>query len=393
MNKFLYPLVATAFITITPFLLTFEKGQDIVRGLFDYSVFALLLFFVYVKNSKIHWKIGLQVLIGFAVFLIGVVDLQNILSYKDGVLGWKIGIPVVTTVLALAMLKNVASLSLNSISFVLFLSLGIHITVSNFFPSQPLFEAPLIKSLSRLDKENVNRNRLPEEVYTAHVITDSAFVTRDYIDTNRNNVIVLVESWGIPIESNVFESELNAFREQMKISGIHHRMYSRTRTAEREDLLDSLWRKDDGSRDSVFIPQKLAALGYKSFFLYGGDSTVLHRDKYVRRLGFDDVVFAQELISDREMTLKIDSLLNDSTQKSFIAWTTKDTQFPMGDDAVFVEKNYFEKMHNTLKIIADLAARHPETRFIVQGDHEPILSPREFREKFYRRWVPFVVLN
>jgi hypothetical protein len=40
-----------------------------------------------------------------------------------------------------------------------------------------------------------------------------------------------------------------------------------------------------------------------------------------------------------------------------------------------------------------MARKHPETRFIVQGDHNPILSPVEFQEKFYKRWVPFVVLN
>ena len=28
MNRLLYPLVASALITIVPFLLTFEKGQD-----------------------------------------------------------------------------------------------------------------------------------------------------------------------------------------------------------------------------------------------------------------------------------------------------------------------------------------------------------------------------
>ena len=45
MKKILYPLIATAMVTITPFLLTFEKGQDIIRGLFGYSILALLLLF------------------------------------------------------------------------------------------------------------------------------------------------------------------------------------------------------------------------------------------------------------------------------------------------------------------------------------------------------------
>ena len=94
------------------------------------------------------------------------------------------------------------------------------------------------------------------------------------------------------------------------------------------------------------------------------------------------------------MATKIDSLLNQSDSvKQFIAWTTRDTRFPISDDPVETEKNYYERLFGTLQIIADLAKKHPEARFIVQGDHEPILSPVEFQRKFYRRWVPFVVLN
>ena len=50
MKKLLYPLIASALITITPFLITFEKGQDIVRGLFGFSEFALLLLFACARD-------------------------------------------------------------------------------------------------------------------------------------------------------------------------------------------------------------------------------------------------------------------------------------------------------------------------------------------------------
>ena len=55
MKKLLYPLIASALITIVPFLLTFEKGQDIVRGLFGYEYFALLLFIVFIKNKYLYY--------------------------------------------------------------------------------------------------------------------------------------------------------------------------------------------------------------------------------------------------------------------------------------------------------------------------------------------------
>ena len=49
--RILYPLMASALITIVPFLLTFEKGQDIVRGLFGYEYFAILLLIIFVKSK------------------------------------------------------------------------------------------------------------------------------------------------------------------------------------------------------------------------------------------------------------------------------------------------------------------------------------------------------
>ena len=57
------------------------------------------------------------------------------------------------------------------------------------------------------------------------------------------------------------------------------------------------------------------------------------------------------------------------------------------------ERLYYERLFGTLSVIADLATKHPDVRFVVQGDHEPILAPLEFQQKFYRRWVPYVILN
>ena len=57
--RILYPLMASALITIVPFLLTFEKGQDIVRGLFGYEYFAILLLIIFVK-SKLRFALSVS---------------------------------------------------------------------------------------------------------------------------------------------------------------------------------------------------------------------------------------------------------------------------------------------------------------------------------------------
>ncbi len=216
-------------------------------------------------------------------------------------------------------------------------------------------------------------------------------------------MVILVESWGIPMDTVKFNDELAMFGELTRLQSVHPRKFSRTYTAEREDLLDSSWRDSTGRRDSLFMPKRFAELGYRTSFFFGGDSTIQWRYKYTRNIGFEQVLWTDSATSDGIMASMIDSLLNvpacdslaDSTcvNHRFIAWTTRDTRFPMNDDAVVTERLYYERLFRTLLIIADLAKKHLDVRFIVQGDHEPILAPLEFQQKFYRRWVPFVVLN
>ncbi|WP_407457002.1 hypothetical protein [Fibrobacter sp.] len=395
MKKIAYPLIATALITITPFLVTFEKGQDIVRGLFCYSTLILTLLFVYVKTTHWRLKFPLLVLIFVGLIFVSVGDLQNILSYKDLGMGWRVLIPVATCSLAVLLLNSAKAMTINGISAFLFALLIIHFYLMSVFPSQPLLEFPITKWLARTaPNPDWARNNLTPEFKEMNNATDSVSVTRYYVDTTRSNVVVLVESWGIPMDSTLFKKELAVFDGILKERGIHFRMYSRTRTAEREDLLDSAWKDSIRRRDSLFMPNRFASLGYKTAFLFGGDSIMQWRYKYIHNIGFQETFWTDSATADIVMAEKIDSLLNQpDSAKQFIAWTTRDTRFPISDDPAECERLYYERLFGALRIIADLAKKHPNVRFIVQGDHEPILSPLEFQAKFYRRWVPFVVLN
>ena len=395
MKKIVYPLIATALITITPFLVTFEKGQDIVRGLFCYSTLVLSLLFVYVKTTRWRLKFPLLVVIFVGLILVSVGDLQNILSYKGWNVEWRVLIPIATCSLAILLLKTAKTMTINGISAFLFAILIIHFYLMSVFPSQPLLEFPITKWLARTaPNPDWARNNLTTEFREKNNATDSVSVTRYYVDTTRSNVVVLVESWGIPMDSILFKKELAVFDGILKEYGIHFRMYSRTRTAEREDLLDSAWRDSTRRRDSLFMPNRFASLGYKTAFLFGGDSTIQLRYKYIRNIGFQETFWTDSATADIVIAEKIDSLLSlPDSVKHFIAWTTRDTQFPISDDSAETEKLYYERLFRTLQIVADLAKKHPDVRFVVQGDHEPILSPLDFQRMFYRRWVPYVVLN
>lgn len=395
MKKTLYPLIAASLITITPFLTTFEKGQDIVRGLFGYSVLFLLLLFVYAKDRfRAKLRISLLTIIALLLLLVAFLDEQNVLACKGWQMSWRFVIPVMTCSVALLMLKPVRTMSLQGVSGFLFIMLMSHFYLDNVFPEQPVLEFPIAKWLARTTPDDWARNHLTDGFRARYKATDSSFVTKHYVDTTRNNVIVLVESWGIPMDSVKFNEELRMFDGMLKDLGVHFRWYSRTRTAEREDLLDSAWRDSTRRRDSLFMPRRFAELGYNTTFLFGGDSAIQWRYKYIRNVGFQNAIWTDSATADMAMAAKIDSLLNlPDSVKQFIAWTTRDTRFPISEDPAECEKLYYERLFGTLRIIADLAKKHPNVRFIVQGDHEPILSPLEFQRKFYRRWVPFVVLN
>lgn len=433
MMRLLYPLVASALVTIAPFLLTFEKGQDIIRGLFGYSELALLLLFVWVKGilrrpgcsvqreTKFFWKKVLcyaaMVLIALVMVAVAFADLSNLLAIKGWGMGWFWIVPVTTCALAITMVWRVPSFSFPTINLILFAALVLHLTFLNNYAAQPLAQFPVVEYLARTVPKPVERKVLPEDFKARYEVVDTAVVTSRFVDSARSNVIVLVESWGIPLANDVFESELGVFRKMgfgtegaaMHV-GAHSRMYSRTRTAEREDLMHSMIRDSvTRARDTTFLPNVYAGLGFHTTFLFGGDSSEQWRHRYIRNVGFENVIFGsgEETFSDSVLFAKVDSLLdsakdslNNATSRQFIAITTRDTKFPLPGfndpysglvDSIY--SVYTRRLFKTLTLIAELARKHPEVRFVLQGDHEPVLSPLPFQERFYKRWVPYVVLN
>ena len=394
MKSLLYIFAATAFVTILPFLTTFEKGQNIVRGLFEYGIFAILLFYVYLKGKcNFHNKFIVVAICGILLMAISWVDLQTILFAQGRSVGFYGFIPFIGSCFALVLLHKVKGVSLHLVNVTLFICFFVHFISMKICPDQPLFQfsVPLY-----LDQQNqpIDRSHLTKEFQSQYKTTDSSTITKYHVDTSRSNVVILVESWGVPMDSVKLNKELAVFKGLIRDKGIHHRMYSRTRTAEREDQLDSIVRDSIGRRDSLFMPKRFTQLGYRTLFLFGGDSTIQWRYKYIKNIGFQSTIWTDSAMADFVMMAKIDSLLNQpDSAKQFIAWTTRDTRFPISNDPVETEKLYYERLFGTLRLVADLAKMHPDVRFVVQGDHEPILSPLEFQASFYRRWVPYVVLN
>jgi len=402
-KNLLYVFIATALVTIAPYLITFEKGQGIERGLFEYGIFALLLIYASLREFLGTRRQTTYIAVFYVLMvIISWMDLQTILVVKKWSVGWYGVIPFAACALALVLLKDVKGFSFRQVNIILFVSFFAHFGAMRFYSEQPLFQFSIPLYLAQ-QNQPVDQSFLSKEFRIRYSATDSVSITKYYVDSARSNVVVLVESWGIPMDTVKYNEELAVFGEEPRKQGVHPRMFSRTYTAEREDLLDSFGRDSTGKRDSLFMPKRFAELGYKTTFLFGGDSTIQWRYKYIRNIGFQNAIWTDSATADAVMAVKIDSLLNvtacdslaDSTCKNrqFIAWTTRDTRFPISDDAVETERLYYERLFGTLTLVADLAKKHPDVRFVVQGDHEPILAPLEFQAKFYRRWVPYVILN
>lgn len=412
-KSLLYPLIGSALVTITPFLLTFEKGQDIVRGIFGFSVFVLLLLFVYVCHKfRGVLRIAFLCVVVVTLFVIAWMDLQNLLAIKGWGTGWYGILPFATVILALVMQKPIKAFSIHAISFIVFVTLFAHLAWQNYYPVQPFAAFPVVEYLNRTAPKPVPRKFIRDDFKAKYTVAheDSVTITKNFLDSSRTNVVVLVESWGIRLDTALFARDLQAFAGIPQQVGAHNRMYSRTRTAEREDLImffvrDSITRR----RDTTFIPQVYAAKGAQTTFLFGGDSLEHWRYKYIRNVGFQNLIFGAYLTTDSSTFLpdsvmagKLDSLLNTAATSGsqFIAWTTRDTKFPLqgivdtyGTPTDVVDSAYNVRLSGTLNLVAELARKHPDVRFIVQGDHNPILSPLPFQERFYKRWVPYIILN
>lgn len=341
-----------------------------------------------------------------SLFSIAWLDLQNLLAIKGWSTGWRGILPFATCGIAIAIVWKIKPFKFNTICFILFVALMFHLEANNRYAAQPLAQFPTIDYLERIAPKPVQRKHIAEDYKAKYIVTDSVTITRDYVDTSRNNVIILIESWGLPLDIQRFEKQISLFNGITTAIGTHNRMYSRTRTAEREDLMQSYVRDSvTGKRDTTFLPKVFADIGFKMTFLFGGDSLEHYRYKYIRNIGFGEVIYGKttskgKQLRDTKIIARIDSILADTTQKHFIVWTTADTKFPMPEfpdiyysNADAIDSAYSSKLHSDFIMIADLVRKHPETRFIIQGDHNPILSPVGFQEKFYKRWVPFIVLN
>lgn len=244
---------------------------------------------------------------------------------------------------------------------------------------------------------------------------DSIDIVSDY---SKPTVMILVESWGVNMNVPYAQILLSVFDScERDFWGIRSRHAAHTQGAEWEDLGVA----EDGKVGTITVPQRFRENGLQTYFLHGYNGEFYSREKTYAEYGFDTILFEDSLVKcglshcrygfegicDSSMIDLIDSLLSDSIPE-FIYWTTLDAHPPYEFAEKFapipecrsmhlsdVECKYFTLQKKTLLHIAALARKHPDVRFVIHGDHRPIVSlkDRKFVNSFYSRWVSMVVLN
>lgn len=170
------------------------------------------------------------------------------------------------------------------------------------------------------------------------IVNEDILPPASLLDSARSNVFVFLDSWGVSVNG----------RTDLKISGIR--------------------------------PQKLSRASFaESHWLPGLVARALET-------GMDLCYYRQRNVG-RAWALAVDSLLA-RPGRHLVLLTDSNLRMHLKDSA-----DYFRALDLEMKLLSGFATRHPDVRFIIQGNHEPVLAPRGLMALFFRRCVPFVVLN
>ena len=178
-------------------------------------------------------------------------------------------------------------------------------------------------------------------------------------DSSKTLVMILIDSWGIPYNEALLVSDFQMINGDNIFFAIHKRRVQNTSLAESTEYGEGF---------------------NEGFFLATIDSSNCEKTRTEQSNRFKQSFYCENC-DDSRAVATLDSLIKDGMWTK-IAWTARSTR--EGDR---------DKLHNLLKEISAMAAKHPDVQFIVQGTHRPILGTPETRRKYLAPWVPAVFIN
>ena len=206
---------------------------------------------------------------------------------------------------------------------------------------------------------SVSEDSLSQTYREQYLILDKTRLLDTWRDSTQRTVVILIDAWGVPTEESLMQENFSHFTDIPHKFAIHQRLANRTKHAELVEFRNN---------------------NSTSIYIFGGDSLEYGRNDYIPTLGFNEIRFCQKC-SDSTMAIILDSLISTHSH-NLIAWTTQDAK--TGEPEV---------LQKTLTTIRDLAKKHSDTKFIIQGTHRPLLGSPETRRSHKSHWVPAVLLN
>lgn len=190
-------------------------------------------------------------------------------------------------------------------------------------------------------------------------VLDAPALIRRVEDSARTTVSVMIDGWGVPYDEEMLAEDFALFDAKVAQFALHKRLLGHTAHAETVEMRT-------GFEDGLSVTS--------------GDSAECAQSEARPRFGAKQTFCCLNCL-DGEVAGSLDSLLADTTWKR-VEWTARETS--LGDR---------EKLHSLLRQLAEIATRHPEVQFIIQGTHRPILGTPETRRKYNAHWVPAVFVN
>lgn len=190
-------------------------------------------------------------------------------------------------------------------------------------------------------------------------VLDQNALIRRLEDSAQTTVSIMIDGWGVPYDENMLEQDFALFLQKTASFAMHKRLLGYTSHAENVEYRS-------GFAGGILLMQ-----GDSATCLRRADSSYWEFERSFCCVNCDDA----------KMIAIVDSLLSDSAQVK-LGWTVRSTR--EGDR---------ETLHEVLLGLSDIASRHPDVQFIIQGTHRPILGTPETRRKYLAPWVPAVFLN
>jgi phosphoglycerol transferase MdoB-like AlkP superfamily enzyme len=197
---------------------------------------------------------------------------------------------------------------------------------------------------------------------------------------------------------------------------------------EMRELCDSVLGPDDNTPDTLreCLPWKFRKLGYRTIGVHGFTKKMFDRQNWYRRIGFQELIFREELSAklkgvcgsafpgncDTEVAPYIGDLIAaHRNQRLFIHWMTLTSHLPVDDKTAASSQfpcenfDYTRRYHEicnvvrvqfeTNQAIAKLVLRPdlPPMTVIIAGDHAPPFMTNQLRAFYQQDRVPYIILE